>query len=92
MVDLFKPANGIRFPLEHFLSRKLDCSVFINMLTDLNKLIGFEQRDAYEDRNVKVENPHLTDWDRFVKTEYRRIKSAQENYEGGEVLNWEQDD
>lgn len=92
MVDLFKPANGIQFTLEDFLKRKSDCSVFINMLTDLNKLIGFEQRDAYEDRNVKVENPNWTDWDRFVKPEYRRIESAQENDEGGEVLNWEHDD
>lgn len=92
MVDLFRPTNGIQFTLEHFLSRRQDCSVFINMLTDLNKLIGFEQRDAYEDRNVKVENPNWTDWDRFVKPEYRRIESAQENDEGGEVLNWEQDD
>ena len=46
MVDLFKPANGIQFTLENFLSRKQDCSVFINMLIDLNKLIGFEQRET----------------------------------------------
>lgn len=48
MVDLFKPQNGIQFTLDDFLKRRSDCSVFINMLTDLNKLIGFEQRDAYE--------------------------------------------
>lgn len=62
------------------------------MLTDLNKLISFEQRDAYEDRNMKVENPDWTDWDRFVIPEYRRIENMQENDEGGEVLNWEHDD
>ena len=91
MVDLFKSDGGIQFTLEDFLKRKSDCSIFINMLTDLNKLINFEQRDAYEERNVKTENPEWTDWDRFVKPEYRRIESAQENEEG-EVLNWEQDD
>ena len=91
MVDLFKTDGSIHFTLEDFLRRRTDCSVFINMLTDLNKLIGFEQRDAYEERSVKVENPEWTDWDRFVKPEYRRIESAQENEEG-EVLNWEQDD
>lgn len=80
MVDIFKKEhNNIHFTVEDFLTRKADCSVFINMLTDLNKLIGFEQRDAYEERNVKVENPDWTDWDRFVKPEYRRIESAQEN-------------
>lgn len=38
-----------------------------------------------------MENPDWSEWDRFVKPEYRRIESAQENEEG-EVLNWEQDD
>lgn len=57
MVDIFKKDGSIHFTVEDFLSRKHDCSVFINMLTDLNKLISFEQRDAYEERNVKVENP-----------------------------------
>lgn len=54
MVDLFKSDGGIQFTLEDFLKRKSDCSIFINMLTDLNKLISFEQRDAYEERNVKT--------------------------------------
>lgn len=67
MVDIFKPQNNIQFTLDDFLKRKHECSIFINMLTDLNKLISFEQRDAYEERNVKVQNPDWTDWDRFVK-------------------------
>jgi hypothetical protein len=43
------------------------------MLTDLNKLVGYEQRDAYEERNLKQKNPFWTEWDRFVKPEYKRI-------------------
>jgi len=27
------------------------------MLTDLNKLIAFEQKDAYEIQNIKTKNP-----------------------------------
>lgn len=46
-VDLMKPANGVQFTLEHFLNSKEDCGLFINFLTDLNKLVAFEQRDAY---------------------------------------------
>ena len=57
MVDIFKNSRDIHFTLEDFLKRKPECSIFINMLTDLNKFIGFEQRDAYEERNQKVENP-----------------------------------
>lgn len=45
------------------------------MLTDLNKLVAFEQRDAYEERNFKVVNPQWTEWDRFAKAEFRRIWS-----------------
>jgi serine/threonine-protein phosphatase 2A regulatory subunit B'' len=42
-----KPVNGVQFTLEHFLNSKEDCGLFINFLTDLNKLVAFEQRDAY---------------------------------------------
>jgi hypothetical protein len=49
------------------------------MLTDLNKLVGFEQRDAYEERNIKQDNPLWTEWDRFVKPEYKRIESTTED-------------
>ena len=48
MIDIFKPLNSIQFTIEDFYKRKLDCSNFINALTDLNKLMSFEQRDAYE--------------------------------------------
>ena len=54
MVDIFKPDHNIQFTVDDFLKRKHESSIFINMLTDLNKLISFEQRDAYEDRNTKV--------------------------------------
>lgn len=73
MVDIFKPDHNIQFTVDDFLKRRHESSIFINMLTDLNKLISFEQRDAYEDRNLRVENPDWTDWDRFVIPEYRRI-------------------
>lgn len=61
------------------------------MLTDLNKLVGLENRDAYEERNIKQDNPTWTEWDRFVKPEYKRIESTADD-DSGEVLNWENDD
>jgi serine/threonine-protein phosphatase 2A regulatory subunit B'' len=66
MVDIFKPEHNIHFTVDDLLKRKHESSVFINTLTDLNKLISFEQRDAFEDRNIRVENPDWTDWDRFA--------------------------
>lgn len=40
-MDLLKPANHIQFTLEDFLNKRQEASVFINFLTDLNKLVGF---------------------------------------------------
>lgn len=40
-VDLLRPKNHIQFTLDDFLAKRQDASVFINMLTDLNKLVGF---------------------------------------------------
>ena len=42
------PKNGIQFEISDFIKRKNECGLFINFLTDLNKLVAFEQRDAYE--------------------------------------------
>ena len=36
-----KPVKNIQFTLEDFLKRKEDCGLFINFLTDLNKLVAF---------------------------------------------------
>jgi serine/threonine-protein phosphatase 2A regulatory subunit B'' len=47
MVDLLKPKNGIMFTLEDFLNQKYECGVFLNIMTNLNKLVAYEQRDAY---------------------------------------------
>ena len=41
------PKNGIQFAITDFINRKNECGLFINFLTDLNKLVAFEQRDAY---------------------------------------------
>ena len=51
------------------------------MLTDLNKLIAFEQKDAYEIQNIKTKNPTWKQWDFFAKLEYQRIENAADNQE-----------
>ena len=65
--------------------------MFINFLTDLNKLLAFESRDAYEEKNEKTEHPEWTQWDRFVKPEYKKVENAGEYEDGEEMLNWEDD-
>jgi serine/threonine-protein phosphatase 2A regulatory subunit B'' len=66
-IDLMKPNNDIQFTLEDFNKRPQEIGVFINTLTDLNKMISYDQRDPYEDRAFKNDHPEWTDWDRFVK-------------------------
>lgn len=69
------PKNGIQFEISDFIKRKNDCGLFINFLTDLNKLVAFEQRDAYEQKNQKTQHPEWTEWDRFVKPEYKKMET-----------------
>lgn len=52
-MDLFKPENNTQFTLDDFLKKKNECGLFINFLTDLNKLVAFDQRDAYEEKSEK---------------------------------------
>ena len=73
------------------MKRKQECGLFISFLTDLNKLVAFESRDAYEEKNEKTEPPEWTDGDRCVKPEYRRVENAGEYDDGEEMLNWEDD-
>ena len=46
-MDLLKPKNNTQFELGDFLKKKNQCGLFINFLTDLNKLVAFDKRDAY---------------------------------------------
>jgi hypothetical protein len=38
-----------------------------------------------------LENPDYTEWERFVKPEYRRIESNADNDDGNEVLGVDDD-
>ena len=61
------------------MKRKKEVGVFINALTDLNKMLAYDQRDPYEESAEKKDHPEWTDWDKFVKPEYKRVESAEEN-------------
>lgn len=82
----------MQFKLEDFLKRPKDVGVFINYFTDLNKTQAYDQRDPYEERAYRNEHPNWSEWDKFVKPEYRRVENLDENPEGQEVINWENDE
>ncbi|CAD8053785.1 unnamed protein product [Paramecium primaurelia] len=96
MVDLLHPENDILFKLSHFKQNLTVCGVFFNFLTNLNKLIAYENRDPFQVRNDIVDHPDFTDWDRFAFQEYVRLAMEEENQEQGEVFEgdiiWDNED
>ena len=65
-------------------------------MTNLNKLVSYEQRDPFVARHEITEHPDFTDWDRFAQNEYLRLAMEEENNENNEVLDgdnpWGSDD
>ena len=42
---------------------------------------AYDQRDTYEDKQFRNDHPDWTEWDRFVKPEYKRVEAMDENQE-----------
>ena len=66
--------------------------IFFNVLFNLNKFIGFEQRDPFQ-AHAEKQGPERTDWDRFARIEYDRMameaEQSEEYSEGGaEAQEW----
>ncbi|CAM9244554.1 unnamed protein product, partial [Choristocarpus tenellus] len=58
--------------------------VFFDALFNLNKFIGFEQRDPFAERQ-KRNDPFETDWDRFAFHDYNRL-AAEDEHDVGDSL------
>ena len=82
-VDLLHPENDIMFKMKHMKARLKDCGCFFDLLTNLNKLVAYEQRDPFIQKNELDNTPGYTDWDRYAQQEYMRLAMEEEN--GGEV-------
>ena len=54
-------------------SRASLVGAFLGIVLSKDKLIAFEQRDPYSERQERLERPRWTDWDRFCHKEYCRI-------------------
>ena len=65
-----------RFLLSDLKTCKL-AGNFFNILFNLNKFIAFETRDPFLIRQER-EDGHLTEWDRFARTEYIRLSNEEE--------------
>ena len=74
MNDLIRPSCPGQFRIEDFLKRrKNNAGVFFSILLSLNKFMAYEQRDPFQIKQDLINNPDLTDWDRFCVGEYVRL-------------------
>jgi serine/threonine-protein phosphatase 2A regulatory subunit B'' len=72
--DLIRPAKFGQFCISDFLKRrKNNAGVFFSILLSLNKFMAYEQRDPFAIKQDQLNNPDLSDWDRFCAGEYVRL-------------------
>jgi serine/threonine-protein phosphatase 2A regulatory subunit B'' len=72
--DLISPEREGQFRLSEFVKRrKNNAGVFFSILLSLNKFMQYEQRDPFQLKQEQLNNPELTDWDRFCLAEYVRL-------------------
>ena len=72
--DLIKPKREGQFTLRNFLHKKFqNAGIFFSVLLSLNKFMAYESRDPFQIKQDLINNPDLTDWDRFCLGEYVRL-------------------
>lgn len=79
MWDMLKLGDRSYVTLQDFLKPEAlkVGGVFFDALFNLNKFIGFEQRDPFAERQRR-NDPFETDWDRFAFHDYNRLAAEDE--------------
>ena len=73
MHALIKPEEEGRLRLSDFKKNRKAASIFFSVLLSLTKFIAYEQRDPFASRQEQIDNPDLSEWDRFCDFEYLRL-------------------
>uniref|UniRef100_A0A061RTI5 Protein phosphatase 2 (Formerly 2A), regulatory subunit B n=1 Tax=Tetraselmis sp. GSL018 TaxID=582737 RepID=A0A061RTI5_9CHLO len=89
MTDMISPAKEGMFTLRDLKKMHKTSGTLFNILFNLNKFIAFETRDPFLARQER-EDPTLTEWDRFARTEYVRLAMEEEGEESGGGAVWEE--
>ena len=82
MNDAFNKEENIVFSLEELLKEPEYASTFFDFLTNLEKLIAYERKDAFAAASEKTDFPDYTDWDKFAMYEYKRLSREDDGGEG----------
>lgn len=88
MTDMINPVKEGAFTLRDLKRHQKMSGTLFNILFNLNKFISFETRDPFLVRQER-EDPHLTEWDRFARTEYVRLAMEEEGEDAGGTGMWE---
>ena len=83
--DMVKPEMPGAFTLKDLKRGRKMAAVFFNVLFNLNKFIAFETRDPFSVRQERSEE-HLSDWDRYARTEYVRLSMEEEQEQEGDFM------
>ena len=81
MWDMVRPASELWITRQDLKRCRLGGNLF-NVLFNLNKFIAMETRDPFQIR-LEREEPHLTEWDRFARTEYARLAAEEDAAQDG---------
>ena len=87
MTDMINPEKEGYFTMRDLKRQGKLSGTLFNILFNLNKFISFETRDPFLVRQER-EDPHLSEWDRFARTEYVRLAMEEEGEDGGGGM-WE---
>lgn len=78
---MFKLEDGIMFSKEILTKQPKFSAIFFDILTNLNKFVEYEQRDAFRIRQDSLDFPEFNDWDLFAANEYSRMSREEANDE-----------
>ena len=80
LTDMLRPEVAGCFTQKDFRRQPRFASSFFDVLFNLNKFVQFETKDPFASRQERLE-AHLSDWDRFARTEYARLSLEEEDAE-----------
>ena len=85
MNDAFKKEDCPVYMLSELQENPSYAATFFNFLTNLEKLIGYENKDVFKESKDREDYPDYSEWDKFAMYEYKRL-SEEDDEEANDML------
>lgn len=79
MNDMILPEIEGQFRLSDFKRRRKQAGTFFSLLSSLTKFLSFEHRDPVVYKQETLDNPDMSDWDRWCADEYLRLAAESDD-------------